>query len=82
MAHEEIPANPENPVDIEKIAHDCRSSLNVIIGFTELMLDEVPGKINEEQRSSLNDILNSGHRLLYLVNDIVRRLEAGSKDKK
>lgn len=55
---------------LEKISHEFRSPLNIIIGFTELLLSEVPGKINDEQRRSLNDIYNSGKRLLQLVNDI------------
>ena len=55
---------------LAKMSHEFRTPLNIIIGFTELMLDEVPGKINEEQRSSLNDILNSAKRLLELVNNI------------
>jgi signal transduction histidine kinase len=50
-----------------KLSHEFRTPLNIIIGFTELMLDEVPGKINEQQRLSLNDILNSAKRLLELV---------------
>ena len=50
------------------MSHDFRTPLNIIIGFAELMLDEVPGKINEEQRRGLNDILNSARRLLELVN--------------
>jgi signal transduction histidine kinase len=53
---------------IEQISHDFRAPLNVIIGFTQLLLDESPGKINEEQRRNLNDILNSAGRLLELVN--------------
>lgn len=55
---------------LSKMSHDFRTPLNIIIGFTELMLDEVPGKINEEQRRSLNDILNSAKRLLELVNSM------------
>lgn len=54
----------------EKLSHEFRTPLNIIIGFTELMLDEVPGKINEQQRLSLNDILNSARRLLELVNSM------------
>ena len=54
---------------LEKISHDFRTPLNIIIGFSELLLDEVPGKINDEQRRSLNDILNSGQRLLSLLHD-------------
>ena len=48
-------------------AHDFRSRLNIIIGFSELLLDEVPGKINPEQRQSLTDILNSAISLLALL---------------
>jgi signal transduction histidine kinase len=55
---------------IEQISHDFRSPLNVIIGFTELLLDESPGKINKEQRRALKDILNSGYRLLALADKI------------
>jgi hypothetical protein len=69
-------------IDNEKIAHDLRASLSIIIGFTELMLDEVPGKINKEQRRSLNDILYHGKRLLNLSNDIIKQLEIASANKK
>jgi signal transduction histidine kinase len=55
---------------LEQISHDFRTPLNIIIGFTELLLDEAPGKINDEQRRSLNDILDSGQRLLSLVNEV------------
>jgi len=74
--------NRKISANIEKTAHDFRASLNIIIGFTELMLDEVPGKINEEQRRSLNDILDNSQRLLDLADDIVKRLEAASEDRK
>jgi len=56
--------------DIGKIAHDFRASLNIIIGYAELMQDEVPGKINEEQRCGLDDILKYSQRMLDLINDI------------
>lgn len=60
-------------VNRDKIIHDFRSSLNIIIGYSELMLDEVMGKMNEEQRESLKDILKNGECLLALVNDISAR---------
>jgi signal transduction histidine kinase len=52
-------------------SHALRTPLNIIIGFSELMLDEVTGKINEEQRQNLTDILSNGRRLLELIDDIL-----------
>jgi signal transduction histidine kinase len=60
---------------MDNMSHELRTPLNIIIGFSELMLDEVPGKINEEQRQNLNDILSSGRRLLKLIDDILDRFE-------
>lgn len=64
---------------IAGMSHELRVPLNIIIGFAELMLDEVPGKINEEQRRSLNDILGSGKRLLHLIDDILKQFEIESR---
>ena len=58
---------------MNKMSHDFYTPLNIIIGFAELMLDEVPGKINEQQKSSLTDILNSGKRLLNLVDELMEK---------
>ena len=63
---------------LETMSHEFRTPLNIIIGFTELLLDEVPGKINDEQRRSLNDIYNSAQRLLGLVKDVFDRVPPGS----
>lgn len=66
------------------MSHELRTPLNVIIGFSELMLDEVPGKINVEQRQSLNDILSSGKHLLGLINDVLdlSKIESGKMELK
>jgi signal transduction histidine kinase len=63
------------------LAHDLRTPLNIIIGFSELLLEEIPGRLNEEQRLDITDILNSGRRLLNLVNAILERYEAGNSRK-
>jgi signal transduction histidine kinase len=60
---------------ISKLSHDIRTQLYIIIGFAELMLAEIPGKINDEQRRNLNDVLNSGKRLLDLLQDMVAKSE-------
>ena len=72
-----LPA-PEKNVDdtcqaiarFNKTIHDVRSSLNVIIGYSELMLDGVLGKVTEEQSEGIRDILASSQHLLELVNEL------------
>ena len=66
---------------IAKMSHELCTPLNVIIGFTELLLDEVPGQINEEQRNSLNEILTSSKRILNLINTIRDQSEVDSEIK-
>jgi len=66
------------------MSHELRTPLNAIIGFSELLLDEVTGHINEEQKQSLNDILSSGKHLLGLINDILdlSKIESNKMDLK
>ena len=64
---------------LASMSHELRTPLSAVIGFSELMLDGIPGEINDEQRGCLNDILDSGRRLLSLINDILdlSKVEAG-----
>jgi signal transduction histidine kinase len=66
------------------MSHELRTPLNAVIGFSELMLDGVPGAINDEQRDCLNDILSSGQQLLNLINDVLdlSKIEAGKMELK
>ena len=66
----EEPGKPGQLKFTDNLSHELRTPLHVIIGFSQLMLDEVPGTINEEQRQSLNDILSHARRLQSLINRI------------
>ncbi len=77
-SQEHHPADPEN---LDKISHDIRSSINIIIGYTQLMLDQTTGKINARQRQALQDILKSSSRLNDLAEIVTRRLDAVSGKK-
>ena len=58
---------------LEKMSHDFRTPLNIIIGFTELLIDEVPGRINDEQKHCLGDIRESARRLLSLLDNYLEK---------
>ena len=65
----------ETPDNLNQIVHDIHGAINVIIGYSQIMLDEANGKINAEQREALQYILKHGNRLYDLTNDIITRLE-------
>ncbi len=53
------------------VTHELRTPLNSVIGFAELLKDEVPGPLNAKQAAFAADILASGERLLALVEGIL-----------
>ena len=57
-----------------------RTPLNAIIGFSTALKDEMPGKLNEKQKSYANKILSSAIHLTGLINDILdmTKIEAGA----
>jgi len=59
--------------------HELRTPLNAIIGFSDVLLQGMFGDTNEKQTEYLRDILDSGHHLLSLINDILdlSKIEAG-----
>ncbi|MFQ5881809.1 MAG: ATP-binding protein [Candidatus Methylomirabilales bacterium] len=56
---------------IANMSHELRTPLNAIIGFSELLVDRVPGDLNEKQAKYVHNVLESGRHLLALINDIL-----------
>lgn len=61
------------------MSHELRTPLNSIIGFTGILLQELAGPLNEEQRRQLDMVRDSSRHLLALINDVldISRIEAG-----
>ncbi len=64
---------------LANMSHELRTPLHAIIGFTDLLLKEIAGPLNEAQREYLTDILESGRHLLSLIDDILdlSKIESG-----
>jgi len=67
---------------LANMSHELRTPLNGIIGFTEMLHDEVVGPVPPEHKEYLADILASAKHLLQLINDILdlSKIEAGKME--
>ena len=66
-------------VFLAKMSHELRTPLNSIVGFSDLLQDELDGRLDTVQRELLVDIADSGRDLLALVDDLldVRKVGEG-----
>ncbi len=67
---------------LASMSHELRTPLNSIIGFTGLLLMDMAGEMNSEQKKQLGMVKNSAHHLLSLINDIldISKIESGKID--
>jgi len=65
---------------LANMSHEFRTPLNAIIGFSDMLLSENYGELNEKQKKFMDNISISGKHLLNLVSDILdhSKIEAGS----
>ncbi len=77
--HEAESSDRLKSVFLATMSHELRTPLNSIIGFTGLLLQELPGALNGEQKKQLGMVRNSARHLLRLINDVldISKIEAG-----
>lgn len=64
---------------VANISYELRTPLNTIIGFSEVLRDDMFGPLNEKQAGYVGDILEASGSLLDLINDLLdlATIEAG-----
>ncbi|MBS3886373.1 MAG: DUF3365 domain-containing protein [Dethiobacter sp.] len=62
------------------VTHELKTPLTSIVAFCEILLDEIPGPLNGEQKEDLLDIKTSAQQLMILISDILdmAKFEAGA----
>lgn len=80
----------ENPQELARrrslflasMGHTLRSPLNGVLGFSEMLLGESAGSLNDRQRRYVERIEESGRRQLELIDNLMQlaRLQAGLVD--
>ncbi|AKB75075.1 hypothetical protein MSLAZ_1814 [Methanosarcina lacustris Z-7289] len=75
-------ANHTKSEFLANVSHELRTPLNSIIGFSDLLYEQVFGELNEKQLKYTGNISKSGKHLLNLINDILdlSKVEAGKME--
>lgn len=64
---------------LANMSHELRTPLNSILGFADVMLEELDGPLTENMNADLSLIQKNGQHLLHLINDVLdmAKIEAG-----
>ncbi|MEP6894373.1 MAG: ATP-binding protein [Chloroflexota bacterium] len=64
---------------LANMSHELRTPLNSILGFSDVMLEELDGPLTENMNTDLRLIQKNGQHLLHLINDVLdmAKIESG-----
>lgn len=64
---------------LASMSHELRTPLHTVIGFSQLLAEEIQGPLNEKQRRFVDHIHRDSQHLLELINDILdlSKIESG-----
>ncbi|MBF0118858.1 MAG: response regulator [Desulfobacterales bacterium] len=65
---------------LASISHEIRTPMNSILGFSHILKDQNIGKLNRKQIEYIDNIIQSGTKLLNLINNILdfSKIEVGA----
>ncbi len=65
---------------LANVSHELRAPLHTIIGFADLLAEQVKGPLNSDQENFVQQILRDSQHLLSLINDILdlSKIQSGS----
>ena len=75
-------ASLAKPRFLHNMSHDIRTPMNAILGYTQLMEDELKGKELSETLDHLKKLKQSGNLLLSILNNVLdmARIESGKME--
>jgi signal transduction histidine kinase len=75
-------ANQAKSEFLSSMSHELRTPLNAILGFAQMQRDYPDQPLSDEQRASIEHIVEGGQHLLSLINDVLdlSKIESGSVD--
>jgi signal transduction histidine kinase len=74
-------ANQSKAHFVATISHELRTPMNAVMGYTQLVADELYGPVTPAQREHLGRVTKSGKHLLGLIEQLLgyARIEAGEE---
>ena len=73
-------ANEAKSQFLSSMSHELRTPMNAILGFSQLLEQDAPGTLTEDQKAFVEEILSSGHHMLELIGNVLDLAKVESGD--